>query len=406
MFKIKIIYISILLYLFIFSLIYQSGSVRAALLCDGFLFYTTRILLLGIPLFLIFMYRGNNRCLSFVLPIVYLGIIFVAINYILYPDGAIQFLYKILILIMSMLVYHLMIRNSIDINRYIYNVIIAIALITLCFYCAVELAKISIPYSTVYFSTSYRYHNYFDLFFTYHYSQFIPRLSGLFWEPGAYQIYLNIALFIYVFDRKNNKKELAILLLSILFVQSTVGYCIAVLLLAVLLSNIGVFTRKSKAIVGGVGLVSALVAGCFIVYQKVQETSGYPEGSAVLRFADLTNGIAVFFNHPIFGTGFGNNEEFILLDSFGRASSNGLLSYAYMTGFIGLIFAFVPFINNYFHCRDKKRQACWIIIMILVNCGEPIYNLPIMAFVLGVEYTKMLKIKSLNMMENLKINAR
>ena len=160
-------YISILLYLFIFSLIYQSGSVRAALLCDGFLFYTTRILLLGIPLFLIFMYRGNNRCLSFVLPIVYLGIIFVAINYILYPDGAIQFLYKILILIMSMLVYHLMIRNSIDINRYIYNVIIAIALITLCFYCAVELAKISIPYSTVYFSTSYRYHNYFDLFYIY-----------------------------------------------------------------------------------------------------------------------------------------------------------------------------------------------------------------------------------------------
>lgn len=395
MFKVKANFKSILLYLFIFAVIYQSGSVRAALLGEGFLFYATRLVLIVTPLILIPTLGIGNKQISLMSLFLFLGLFFVGLNYFLYPNGAFQVLYKIAILIFTIGVYLATTKKNIDINQYIYKTIMLIATVGLVFYLATDLAKLPIPYSVVYSENSYRYHDFFELYFSYHYNEALPRLSGLFWEPGAYQIYLNIALFLYVFERKKNKIELAILLISILFAQSTLGYCIAALLIAMHLSMNGFFNKKSKTIVRAIGLLVALIVACFVVYKKVEATSGYMDGSATLRFLDIVNGLKVFSNHPLIGTGFGNEQEFKALDYFGRGSSNGLLSYAYMTGLVGLIFALVPFIRNYLHAKDKNRQAVWIVLLLLANCGEPIYNLPIMAFYLAIEYVKMLNRKSL-----------
>ena len=402
MLKTKVKPKSVLLYLFVFSLIYQSGSVRAALLGDGILFQITRALLLLIPIIIIAR-RGIDKKLIILLFIfLTLGIIFACINFILFSEGVLQLSYKIIILTLSMGFYLTLLKEKIDINFYIYKIIIVIASIGLLFYFCTDLLKLPIPYSVVYSGNSYRYHNYFELYFSYHYNQTVPRLSGLFWEPGAYQIYLNTALFFYVFENKDNKIEFAILLISILFCQSTMGYCIATLLLAIYFSQVETFKRKDKTIIGCIGLVIALVVGILILYRKVQATIGYDEGSAALRFADISNGLNVFYNHPIIGTGFGNEREFIVLDKFGRGSSNGLLSYAYMTGLIGLFFAFFPFLRNLF-CKNKKRQIVWIVFVILINSSEPIYNLPIMSFYLGVEYAKMLKKRSYNRRMNVNV---
>lgn len=405
MFKLKLKPKSILLYLFVYSLIYQSGSVRAAVLGEGILFQITRALMLVVPIMMIMLNGLKNKTFLLVSVFVLIGIIFVGINYFLFPDGVLRLIYKIVILILSMGLYSTLIRKNIDIDEYIYKAIIVIAGIGLVLYVGVELMKLPIPYSILYSGNSYRYRNYFELFFSYHYNDVIPRFSGLFWEPGAYQIYLNIALFLYVFEKKESKIELGILLISVLFCQSTIGYCITAMLLAIHFSQRGFFNKRAKKIILVLGILVALVVACFIVYQKVKATSGYAEGSAALRFADIANGLSVFSNHPIIGTGFGNESEFVMLDMFGRGSSNGLLSYAYMTGIVGLLFAFSPFISNYLHYRDKMRQMVWIVIIIFVNCGEPIYNLPIMPFLLGVEYIKMFERKSILYKERLTTNV-
>lgn len=394
MFKFKLKPKSILLYLFIFSLIYQSGSVRAALLGEGILFQVTRALMLVVPIMM--MLNGlNNKEIILAFVFFSIGIFFVGINYFLFPDGVFRLIYKIVILILSMGIYSTLIRKNIDIEGYIYKTIIVIAGIGLVLYVGIELMKLPIPYSILYLGNSYRYRNYFELFFSYHYNEVIPRFSGLFWEPGAYQIYLNIALFLYVFGRRENKIELGILIISIIFCRSTIGYCITAMLLAIQISQSCFFNKRVKRIILVLGTLVALVAASFIVYQKVEATVGYAEGSASLRFADIVNGLSVFLNHPIIGTGFGNESEFIMLDMFSRGSSNGLLSYAYMTGIVGLLFAFFPFISNLLHYREKKRQIVWIVIIILVNFSEPIYDLPIMAFLLGIEYMKMFERKSI-----------
>lgn len=394
MFKFKLKPKSILLYLFIFSLIYQSGSVRASLLGEGILFQITRALMLVVPIMM--MLNGlNNKEIILAFVFFSIGIFFVGINYFLFPDGVFRLIYKIVILILSMGIYSTLIRKNVDIGGYIYKTIIVIAGIGLVFYVGIELMKLPIPYSILYSGNSYRYRNYFELFFSYHYNEVIPRFSGLFWEPGAYQIYLNIALFLYVFGRRENKIELGILIISIIFCRSTIGYCITAMLLAIQISQSCFFNKRVKRIILVLGTLVALVAASFIVYQKVEATVGYAEGSASLRFADIVHGLSVFLNHPIIGTGFGNESEFIMLDMFSRGSSNGLLSYAYMTGIVGLLFAFFPFISNLLHYREKKRQIVWIVIIILVNFSEPIYDLPIMAFLLGIEYMKMFERKSI-----------
>ena len=78
--------------------------------------------------------------------------------------------------------------------------LVALAIITLLFYFLAEIIKFPMSYFVVYSGNSYRYYNYYEIFFTYHYNQVLPRLSGLFWEPGVYQIYLNWALFLYIYN--------------------------------------------------------------------------------------------------------------------------------------------------------------------------------------------------------------
>lgn len=406
MLKSKIKSKSILLYMFIFSMIYQSGSVRAAVLGEGLLFQITRAIVLVVPILIVFLNGLKKKIFLLLSLFASLNVIFVGINYSLFPDGILQLVYKIVILIMSMGLYFTLISNNIDVDEYIYKTIIIIAGVGLVLYVGVELMKLPIPYRIIYSGNSYRYRNYYELFFSYHYNGVIPRFSGLFWEPGVYQIYLNIALFLYVFGRKKNKFELGILLVSIVFCQSTIGYCITVILISIYFSQVGLFNKKEKSFVLIFGGIVALIVSCIIVIQKVQVTSIYAAGSATLRFSDIKNGLSVFFNHPIIGTGFGNEREFVMSDMFGRGSSNGLLSYAYMTGIIGLLFAFIPFIYNFFKCRDKMRQFVWMVVIILFNCCEPIYNLPIMAFYIGVEYIKMFERKRIIQKERYSINDR
>lgn len=208
MFKTKVSLKQLLIYLFIVSLIYQSGSVRAALLREGVLFQLTRVLMLVVPICLLCRYRIKKNVILYIGICLLIGIWVVLINYFLYPDGILHLAYKIVIFLLSGVLYIDFKSKGISINDYIYRVLVALAIITLLFYFLAEIIKFPMSYFVVYSGNSYRYYNYYEIFFTYHYNQVLPRLSGLFWEPGVYQIYLNWALFLYIFEEKENKREL------------------------------------------------------------------------------------------------------------------------------------------------------------------------------------------------------
>ena len=374
-----------LIYIYVFSVIYQSGSVRAAVLGNGLLFEMTRMLNFAVPIFCFLVYRKKHKHAWFVLIGMLTGCVPIIINYVLYPEGVMRLTYKIVILLLSALVFMVLSEKGVDIRNKIYDVIIVISTISLIFYFLVEIIKIPMPYSILCNGASYRYRNYFELFFTYHYDISFPRLSGLFWEPGVYQIYLNLALFQYVFDGKDNKIQLVILILSIFFAQSTSGYCVCICLMAIYIIKNVRFTRESKwyfAIIGG---VCVMILASYIIAMKAAATSG-TDGSYTLRMSDISNGLSIFVQNPILGVGFGNENLFIANDTFGRGSSNGLISYMYMTGIVGMLFVLTPFIINIKKSNDKIKQLVWVALFILFNITEPIYDLPIAAFCVGIEY--------------------
>ena len=269
--------------------------------------------------------------------------------------------------------------------------LVALAIITLLFYFLAEIIKFPMSYFVVYSGNSYRYYNYYEIFFTYHYNQVLPRLSGLFWEPGVYQIYLNWALFLYIFEEKENKRELLVLLSSIILTKSTSGYCIAAVLMVVYINKSRFFSKKNRMLLTIVGITFASIISAVVVYKKVQTTGNDIYGSAFLRFSDISNGLSIFFKYPFTGVGFGNETEFMELDIHGRGSSNGLISYAYMTGIIGLVIALYPFFRNIRISSYKLRQWIWTIMILIFNSTEPIYNLPVMAYILAVEYVTAFK---------------
>ena len=377
--------IIIIAYLYVFSMIYQSGSVMAALIRSGFLVSLTKIILLVTPVICALFFKIKKKYLMFLKVLIPFFILFVLINSFLYLEGVLSLIYKTILIMSSIYIYLFMSKNKVNIHNIIYNVIVLIASITIFFYYLVEIVRVTLPYKEVFFENSYHYRDYFGLFFTYHYSYEIPRLSGLFWEPGAYQIYLNIALFYYIFGNKNKKWQLFILILNIIFTQSTTGYCITCLLLAIGILRCKLFDYESKKKFFMIGLIFACIFIAYFMYKKILTTS-VEMGSYSLRMGDIKNGLRIFINNPIIGVGFGNELPFIANDVFGRGSSNGLISYLYMTGFVGIVFALSPFIINIRKSVNKSARLLWLLLFLLFNACEPIYNLPIISFYIGVEY--------------------
>ena len=69
-------------------------------------------------------------------------------------------------------------------------------------------------------------------------SSYLKRNIGIFWEPGAYSIYLNVALFFELFEEKFNLKRVILYAVTILTTFSTLGIiCMVVLFGAFLTTN-------------------------------------------------------------------------------------------------------------------------------------------------------------------------
>ena len=138
-----------LAYLFAFSVIYQSGSVRAAVIGDGVLFQITRILMLVIPVISVIISGKIRRYFCILLIVAIISIVPLVINYSLYSEGTFQLLYKMVIVALSLVFFQCFSDKNIDIRENIYKLIIILAILSLIIYIPTEIFKLQIPYSIV-----------------------------------------------------------------------------------------------------------------------------------------------------------------------------------------------------------------------------------------------------------------
>lgn len=180
----------------------------------------------------------------------------------------------------------------------------------------------------------------------------LVRPDGFFYEPGVFQAYLNLYLYLALFVARNRSRS-CVATLAVLSTQSTTGLAICLVLLGTaFLQHTRTGSPRRKALVL---LIAALLTPplLYVANENVQEKLyGEFKGSSWAREYDLFTGLNILLEHPLLGIGFdvdrytaaaaqlGYDDTLLNPDSLeDRTTSNGLLQMFTSLGLpMGLVF--------------------------------------------------------------------
>ncbi|MBL4852246.1 MAG: hypothetical protein JKY90_08210 [Gammaproteobacteria bacterium] len=191
---------------------------------------------------------------------------------------------------------------------------------------------------------------YEGMLYMFRFNVHLDRNNSIFFEPGAYQFFLNAAIFIlFFYDSGLKKKEkmvgLSILLVTIATTQSTTGYMTTALIM------LGAFLY-SQTISNGVKLAAVIMAVLMLVllapliqsviFDKIERYSSIESigDKQDLRSFELLVDKEIIKKYP-FGLGYeGYRKAFSVIGKtrLGRASSNGITKLAAIFGLPFTIF--------------------------------------------------------------------
>jgi O-Antigen ligase len=211
------------------------------------------------------------------------------------------------------------------------------------------------------------------------------RPDGFFFEPGVFQIYLNLYLFLALFVYRNFRRS-AIALAAVLSTQSTTGIVICMMLLgAFALGEIRSSSLRRKLLVGIGAAVVAVPLALFAYSNVTQKLFGEFQGSSWARTYDLITGINVLAAHPWLGIGFDHERykeeaarlgyadtELNQAQAAERSTSNGNLYLLYSLG----IPLSLPFLIGMFRQRFLPHRWLVGLLLLLSFSGESIILTP------------------------------
>jgi len=243
--------------------------------------------------------------------------------------------------------------------------------------------------------------HYASLFQTVGFTLATKRNSGIFAEPGLYQIFLNIALLMLVFDkdldRKKYVRKVIIFSITIISTLSSMGILIYLLVIVIMYLNqrniykwqLNEQLKKKRK------FIFILAAILFVVIEYRTHLlemfiTNYKSYSS--RHDDTLMSIVIALEHPLFGIGLCNNPEGVWMDHFGvlgeyelyhrwedLARSNGLGNCLFMGG-IPFTLLFVVKAVKYFKyligCNGRLNNIIIALIVILMFMEEPYMMTP------------------------------
>lgn len=200
-------------------------------------------------------------------------------------------------------------------------------------------------YSTFYFL--FTFHEFVDV------GALLKRPDGLFFEPGVFQIYLNVFLFLCLFVRRQSLFDIALATAAVLATQSTTG--VAIMLVQVGCAYLLWVRNTDRARKIGVlvlGPILLLPLGAYMTYNVSEKFYGALSGSAEAREYDLRTGISVALEQPLTGIGFDYSKYFDIASRVGyreaelskeniteRGNTNGIVVLFYSLGIpLALVF--------------------------------------------------------------------
>ena len=218
----------------------------------------------------------------------------------------------------------------------------------------------------------------------------IHRNSGIFWEPGILQVYLNILFFLEVSIFNRNKKLLGLIILGILSTYSTTG------LLILIIQLIYFSQTELKRYIPIIFIVLISIPLYFISSVNLNEKIyGEREFSFQKRLFDLTQPFFIALEHPITGVGldivqFQNvREEFYInsnlnnmlaevgiqqkLETTSKGSTNSIMYMLAGMGFPTSILFIFMFIKQQI---ITKHRFIWFTLSFFSVMSEPLLFKP------------------------------
>ena len=226
----------------------------------------------------------------------------------------------------------------------------------------------------------------------------VLRNSGFCWEPGVFQIYINMVLFLNLNSLSKFKKwELIILVISLLTTFSTTGYLVFFLILVLYLySSKDRFAFKIKPLIT---IVSILFIVLFIsIYSNMQfldnkisnqtaQISTFDGNYSSNRFLTFLFDMKYIKMNPILGNGYNfemrfteNDKRFMESfleerDSENLGAANGLSDMASRYGLLFFLVFFILF-NKRLKAFSRIRRISFLLLILIFLWSSPMMNYP------------------------------
>lgn len=223
----------------------------------------------------------------------------------------------------------------------------------------------------------------------------IPRNCGYAWEPGAFAVYICMAIFINLFvvsSDKKSKRRFWIFVVALISTQSTTGYIIflmlifyyffnknfnlLVLLMPILL--IAVITLFSLPFMGNkiVEVFNQASEVDVIVENSVIGGSAYSPG----RFASFLIALEDFLNNPILGLGTVREEGWTYKVGASISPISGIGNLLAQFGIVGFLFFIYYSIKSsllFAKSFEYKGKYLFFLLIILISVSYSVIFLPL-----------------------------
>lgn len=274
----------------------------------------------------------------------------------------------------------------------VYNVLVGLAAISIAFFSMLNWLNIDLGY-VFYFKDNLDYVNHnVKNFIVYSQKGDGSRNCGPFWEPGAFAIYLNMAIYLgFLLKRRGYLSIVSILILiiAVITTKSTAGYFILLLNLLYALKHykrvrqlrlIIVFALSMVALWSwrSVPFLSEKVSEQIYRYNHLRDNEFSNERLGALKF-DLH----YIKKHPLIGNGIHEttryaDHEYLIGESLGH--SNGLSNFFAQYGLV-----FAALIAFLFFRGSKVYFHFWFIVLSSLFT-EPMLNYPLFLFLAFITY--------------------
>lgn len=245
-------------------------------------------------------------------------------------------------------------------------------------------------------------------------SNFAIRTGGIFWEPGVFQMYLNIAILYELFVLNCNKKRLSALIIAMILTFSTTGYIV----FAWIIMTYYLFFKTenySKNRIAWNYLILFIFTVCGLVFLNFSSIANNvfgkltdkTNGSTFVRQASVFINLEIARDNPLTGIGMKIMEDEFekrsyastLVYGWTRQNTNTLL-YQYSAHGIpfGLIFTIGTYLFGNLISRKRIIVFCVFIMIVLLYIGEnlTVSILPYIFILYGFDYKRQLKQYCLN----------